>query len=279
MAIKINNLENENRKIVDRLGNFSVIEYEKDSSVSIGNAQTEYFMSKMNVKRRQVMYELNGSNSIVTQAGSMQWMSGNVNATSGVKGVGDLLGKLVKGAITKESAVKPEYTGNGLIVLEPTYKYIILQDVSSWGKGMTVEDGMFLACDASVKRNIVARSNISSAIAGGEGLFNLSLEGNGIVALESNVPADELIEIELDNDVLKIDGNLAVCWTSSLQFTVERTTKSLAGSAVSGEGLVNVYRGTGKVLMCPVAPTSSLYASTNTMAAKSAAVRSNTLGK
>lgn len=225
------------------------------------------------------MVELNGNNSVVTQAGAMQWMAGNVIATSGVKGVGDLLGKLVKGAVTKESAVKPEYNGTGLLVLEPTYKYIILQDVASWGPGMTVEDGMFLACDGTVNHKVVARSNLSSAIAGGEGLFNLSLQGSGIAALESNVPAEELIEVELDNDVLKIDGNLAVCWTSSLQFTVERTTKSLAGSAVSGEGLVNVYRGTGKVLMCPVAPTDSLYSATNTLAAKSAAVRSNTFGK
>ncbi|MCI5515648.1 MAG: hypothetical protein SO393_01085 [Eubacterium sp.] len=43
--------------------------------------------------------------------------------------------------------------------------------------------------------------------------------------------------------------------------------------------IVNVYRGTGKVLMCPTAPTNSLFASTNTMAAKSAAVKSNTFGK
>ncbi len=47
---------------------------------------------------------------------------------------------------------------------------------------------------------------------------------------------------------------------------------------VSGEGLVNVYRGTGKVLMSPVAPTSSLFAATNTVAAKAAAAGSNTFG-
>ena len=84
-----------------------------------------------------------------------------------------------------------------------------------------------------------------------------------IFALESNVPYKELIEVELNNDTLKIDGNLAVCWSSNLDFTVERSTKTLIGSAVSGEGLVNIYRGTGKVLMSPVAPTESLYASTS----------------
>ena len=114
---------------------------------------------------------------------------------------------------------------------------------------------------------------------GGEGFFNLSLYGNGVVALESNVPEEELIEVVLENDELKIDGNLAVCWSSNLEFTVERTTKTLVGSAVSGEGLVNVYRGTGRVLMCPVASTASYFEATNNMEAKAAARTSNTLGK
>lgn len=77
---------------------------------------------------------------------------------------------------------------------------------------MTIEDGMFLACDANVKRNIVARKTLSSAVLG-------------------------------------------------------------------GEGLVNVYRGTGRVLISPVAPTDSLFSSTNTLAAKAAAQNSNTFGK
>ena len=63
---------------------------------------------------------------------------------------------------------------------------------------------------------------------------------------------EELMEITLKDDVLKVDGNFAIAWSNSLQFTVERTSKSLIGSAASGEGLVNVYRGTGKVLLAPV---------------------------
>ena len=43
-----------------------------------------------------------------------------------------------------------------------------------------------------------------------------------------------------------------VAKTSSLSFTVERSAKTLVGSGLSGEGLVNVYRGTGKILMAPV---------------------------
>lgn len=278
--MRIENLQNENRKYAKSIENFHVLEYVQDASVSPMNAMNEYFMSKMNVRRRQVVIDIDKDHSAVIQAGAMQWMGGNVQATSGVKGIGDFLGKALKGAVTKETAVKPEYVGEGCLVLEPTYKYIILVDIGKWGPaGMTIEDGMFLACDANVKSKVVARKNLSSAVLGSEGLFNLSLHGNGVVALESNVPEDELIEVILENDELKIDGNLAVCWSSNLEFTVERSTKTLVGSAVSGEGLVNVYRGTGRVLMCPVAPTTSLFESTNTMAAKAAAKSSNTFGK
>ncbi|RHR13531.1 AIM24 family protein [Blautia faecicola] len=278
--MRIENLQNENRKFAKSIGNFHVLEYVQDASVSPMNAMNEYFMSKMGVRRRQVVIDIDKDHSAIIQAGAMQWMGGNVRATSGVKGIGDFLGKAIKGAVTKETAVKPEYVGEGCLVLEPTYKYIILADIGKWGPaGMTIEDGMFLACDANVKSKVVARKNLSSAVLGGEGLFNLSLQGNGVAALESNVPEDELIEVLLENDELKIDGNLAVCWSSNLEFTVERSTKTLVGSAVSGEGLVNVYRGTGRVLMCPVAPTTSLFESTNTMAAKAAAKSSNTFGK
>ena len=279
-TMRIENLQNENRKFAKSIGNFHVLEYVQDASVSPMNAMNEYFMSKMGVRRRQVVIDIDKDHSAIIQAGAMQWMGGNVRATSGVKGIGDFLGKAIKGAVTKETAVKPEYVGEGCLVLEPTYKYIILADIGKWDPaGMTIEDGMFLACDANVKSNVVARKNLSSAVLGGEGLFNLSLQGNGVAALESNVPEDELIEVLLENDELKIDGNLAVCWSSNLEFTVERSTKTLVGSAVSGEGLVNVYRGTGRVLMCPVAPTTSLFESTNTMAAKAAAKSSNTFGK
>ena len=278
--MRIENLQNDNRKFIKSIGNFHVLEYMQDASVSPMNAMNEYFMSKMNVRRRQVVIDIDKNHSAIIQAGAMQWMGGHVEATSGVKGIGDLFGKAIKGAVTKETAVKPEYVGEGCLVLEPTYKYIILVDMAKWGAtGMTIEDGMFLACDANVKNKVVARKNISSAVLCGEGLFNLSLQGEGVAARESNVPEEELIEVVLENDELKIDGNLAVCWSSNLDFTVERTTKTLVGSAVSGEGLVNVYRGTGRVLMCPVAPTSSLFEAANTMSAKAAAKNSNTFGK
>ena len=243
--------DNDDIRTLQEMGPFRVIEYTRDLSVAPQNAQEAYFCNEMNIRKRQVICTLGASN-ITLQAGAMQWMLGDVHATTGIKGVGDLFGKAVRGKMTGESAIKPEYTGNGLLVLEPTYKHILLLDVGAWNGSIVIEDGMFMACDAALKHMAVMRSNFSSAAAGNEGLFNLGLQGNGVVCLESNVPKEELVEIELHDDVLKIDGNMAIAWSGSLEFTVERSGKSLIGSAASGEGLVNVYRGSGRVLMAPV---------------------------
>ena len=179
-------------------------------------------------------------------------MAGIATVTRGIKGVEDLLGKAVGGKVTGESAIKPEYTGDGIMVLEPTFKHILLLDVGEWNGSVVMDDGLFLACDARLRHKAVMRSNISSAAAGNEGLFNLGVAGEGVLCLESPCPKEELVEVTLKDDVIKLDGNMAVAWSGSLDFTVERSGKSLIGSAVSGEGLVNVYRGTGKILFSPV---------------------------
>lgn len=249
---KISNFTNNNDiRTIGELGPFKVIEYLRDLSVTPSTAEISYFSNLMNVRKRQLICNL-AISSVTVQSGTMQWMVGNVNATTGLKGVGDLLSKAVRGKVTGESAIKPEYTGDGLMVLEPTYRHIILLNLENWNGSIVLDDGLFLACESKLQQKAVMRSNISSAVAGNEGLFNLGIEGKGILCIESPCPQEELIEVEIQNDVLKIDGNMAIAWSGSLAFTVERSGKTLVGSAASGEGLVNVFRGTGKVLLAPV---------------------------
>lgn len=250
---RISNLtKNQNINFIDDLGPFQILEYKKDLSVNPYTAANEYFCSEMNVRKRQVLCKVVDNVPIITQAGAMQWYVGNLECTTGLKGVGDFAKKMVGASVSKETTVKPEYRGNGLLMLEPTYKYLILVDVSEWGT-IVLDDGLFLACTGDVKQKITRRTTMSSAIAGCEGLFNLALSGSGYAVLESSTPKTELIEIELKDDIIRIDGNLALAWSDSLKFTVERSSKSLMGAMINGEGLVNVYKGTGKILMQPVA--------------------------
>ena len=144
---QINNFtNNDDIKMLDSLGAFSVIEYQRDLSVMPGEAITAYYASKMNVKRRQVVCDLSKAN-VTIQAGSMHWMAG-------------------------ESTIKPEYTGSGTLVLEPTYKHILLLDVADWNGSVVLDDGLFLGCESTLKHKAVMRSNLSSAALGKEGLVD-----------------------------------------------------------------------------------------------------------
>lgn len=192
-----NFMENDDVNVIDSLGAFSVVEYQKDLSVMPETAMEAYYASQMNVRKRQVVCDVGKAN-VTVQAGAMQWMVGDVKATTGLKGVGDLFGKAVRGSVTGESAIKPEYTGSGTLVLEPTYKHILLVDLDDWNGSIVLDDGLFLACEATLKHKAVMRSNFSSAVAGNEGLFNLGIQGRGVVCLESSCPREELVEITLE---------------------------------------------------------------------------------
>ena len=206
----------------------------------------------MNVRPRQLVVDLSKTQGIYLQAGAMQWMSGSNKLSSGIKGIGDLGKKFLKSTVTGETTVKPEYSGDGYLVTEQTYKHLILLDLKDWNHNLMIDDGLFLAAEKSVNLSVKKRTNLSSALASAEGLFNTVLHGNGHVCLESRIPLKELIIIEMENDTVSIDGPMAIAWTSDLELTVERSAKTFVGSAVSGEGFVNVYRGTGKILMAPL---------------------------
>lgn len=253
--IKMRNFlgSNKNLNVIEQKGIFTVFEHVNDvSTFGPNDAMAKYFMAQMNCRKRQVLVQLK-DNAIRLRPGEMQFMSGSIQQTTGVTGVGDFLGKALKSKMTGDAPIKPLYKGSGILVTEATYEYPLIEDVSEWGPdGVVCDDGMFICCDDEVQDTVVMRSNLSSAIAGGEGLFNLCLKGNGLAIVKSPCPREELYEITLENDCIKIDGNNAICWSGSLDFTVERSGKSLIGSAASGEGLVNVYRGTGKILMTPL---------------------------
>ncbi len=243
----------ENIKILEQFENgglrVEILQYDK--LLGLTNAQMAeqiYFMEQQNIHVRQIALYLN-NDKVTIEKGAMSYFQGNIEMVSGVT-LGNALGRLVRGAVTGEHMAQPEYTGTGLLVLEPSFKHFLVLRLDK-GESVIVDDGMFYCAQGSVTVKAVSQRNISSAVAGGETLIQQQLTGPGIIILESTVPQDEIDIIEMQNDTLKVDGNFAVLRSSSLEFTVERSAKTLVGSAVSGEGLVNVYRGTGQVWLAP----------------------------
>lgn len=177
--------DNDDVKTISKLGAFQVIEYQRDLSVTPDSAVTAYYSAQMNVKKRQLVCDLSKA-PVTIQAGAMQWMVGNVSATTGVKGVGDFLGKAVRGKTSGESAIKPEYTGDGILVLEPTYKHLILMSAEGLGRfcdpGRRSVPGLRIQPGA---QSGDACSRFSPLSPVGRASSNLSLNGRGVFCIES----------------------------------------------------------------------------------------------
>ena len=74
---KVKNFEDNDDVIIkEQNGAFKVIEYKRDLSVDYEQAQSSYFASEMNVRRRQLLCDVSQSN-ITVQSGAMQWKLGN----------------------------------------------------------------------------------------------------------------------------------------------------------------------------------------------------------
>ena len=238
-------------------GPFLAYEWKRDLSIPPQYAMMAYYMSEMDIRRRQLICRLDRGG-VRIQNGAMQMLVGDARAKTGIRGAGDIMRKFGRAMVTEENAIKPEYEGNGLLVCEPTWKHLVCSDLDYFGGEVVLDDGAFAACETSVRESTYMVKTISGALAGNEGLFKLKLSGHGRFVMESGCPESELITIDLENDELKLDGPLALAWSSSLDFTVERVTRTLIGSATSGEGLVNVYRGTGRIVMLPTQPISTI---------------------
>ena len=259
----------ENMRVIEqrksRSGGLTVEVLQYDNLMGMTNvngAQRLWFMNQANIKTRQIAVYIN-NDGIKIEPGAMSYFQGPLEMTSGINSIGSAISRAVSSKLTGEKWALPEYVGSGILVLEPSFKHYIIAELDN-GETIITDKGMFYCAQSSVRVAPIMNNQISGALLGGEGIFQQALTGPGLVILESPVPMCEINIIHLQNDVLKVDGNFALLRSGNLQFTVERSARTLVGSAVSGEGLVNVFRGTGDIWL---APTLKVHRAINTAAA------------
>lgn len=219
-----------------------VIEYQ-----SLPGHYSEHTDHQYIEKLRQVRVQLKGGE-LITEAGALQFMKGNVTmkVDSSLKSVAK---GFLSNRLTGEASVKPRYKGNGEVYLEPSFDHFLLFEMDN--EEIIADKGVFYCCEASITVGVAAQKNISSAIAGGEGLFQTKLKGSGVCVIQSNVPIEHVLIYQLNNETLQVDGNYALLRRGQIDFTVEKSTKSWIGTARSGEGLLQTFRGTGEVWIIP----------------------------
>ncbi len=181
-------------------------------------------------------------------------MRGHIDLQNPAGGVGGLGKAMFRKMLTNETAFIPRYSGSGQIYLEPSFGDYLIYTLKN--EELIADRGLFYCSEASLDVGIAMQKNISSALLGGEGLFQTQVRGSGIAVFELPVPASEVRCIHLNNETLKVDGNFALMRSGQIEFSVEKSSKGLFGTLSSGEGLLQTFRGTGRVW---IAPTQSIY--------------------
>ncbi|MDG2182628.1 MAG: AIM24 family protein, partial [Mariniblastus sp.] len=222
---------------------------------NMGIAQSLYFAHQQGMMLRQARITLN-QGACKLQAGMLQFLRGSIQIETDIKGVGGFLKGAVKAMATQETAAKPRYSGSGQIFLEPTFGQLEVTELKN--EKMVIADGMFYAVESTINIKTAPMAKLTTGLFGGQGFLQTELSGTGWVVLALPVPKNEILRYTLTgpNDELKVDGTFGLLRRGDIEFTVEKSTKTLIGSAVSGEGLLQTYRGSGEVW---VAPTMDIY--------------------
>jgi uncharacterized protein (AIM24 family) len=216
-------------------------------------ASTVFFANQAGIRLKQVRITLRGGEAIA-ESGSLHFMRGHIEMESKIGGVAGLGKAMMNRFVTKEAAIMPRYRGTGQIYLEPSFSHFLVYRLN--GEEVIADKGMFCCGQGTLEVGSALQKNVSSALFGGEGLFQTRVRGAGICVFESPVPADEVLRIDLKDETLQVDGNFALMRTGRIEFSVEKSTRSLLGTLTSGEGLLQTFRGTGSVWL---APTQEIY--------------------
>jgi uncharacterized protein (AIM24 family) len=190
----------------------------------------------------------------IAESGALHFMLGQIQMEGKIGGVSGLGKAMMNKFVTKEAAIMPRYRGTGQISLEPSFSHFLIHRLM--GEEVIADKGMFCCGEGTLDIGSVMQKNVSSALFGGEGLFQTRIRGTGICVFESPVPADEVMRIDLKDETLQVDGNFALMRTGRIEFSVEKSTRGIIGTLTSGEGLLQTFRGTGSVWL---APTQDIY--------------------
>ncbi len=177
------------------------------------------------------------------ESGGMYYMQGNLELEASLPSAGGFL----KSMVTKEHAVKPVIRGTGTVWLEPAFGEFTILEVN--GEEWILDKGAYIASEMNVEIGSFTNKSLSGLFSG-EGFFQTRVSGYGKVVIYSNGPLET---IELNNGKLVVDGSFAVARQGSVQLSVDRASKGIFSSVISGEGIVSTFTGTGKVLIAPAA--------------------------
>ena len=192
-----------------------------------------------------VVCSLQDGEKMITERGSMVWMSPNMQMET--KGGG--IGKMFSRAFSGESMFQNIYTaqGAGMITFGSSFPGKILPLEIRPGQEMILQKKAFLASESGVQLSIHFSKRLSTGLFSGEGFIMQRLSGSGMAFAEID---GELVEYDLKpGEQLLVDTGNVAGFTTDVKMEI-REVPGLKNKLLGGEGLFNtLLTGPGEVLL------------------------------
>ncbi len=194
-----------------------------------------------------VICDVEPGETLLTESGSMSWMSPNMKMDTGSNGgFGKALGRMFAG----ESLFQNRYTavnGVGQIAFASSFPGSIRVFNISPGNEIIVQKSGFLASENTVELSVFFQKKLGAGFFGGEGFIMQKLSGNGTAFVEIDGTAVEY-DLEAGQSMVVDTGYLAAM-SASCRMDIT-TVPGLKNKIFGGEGLFNtVIHGPGKIIL------------------------------
>ena len=194
-----------------------------------------------------VICQLSSGEAMITERGSMSWMSPNMQMeTTTGGGLGKALGRMFAG----EALFQNRYTaqgGPGIIAFASSFPGSIRPFSIAPGREIILQKSGFLAAESSVELSVFFQKKLGSGFFGGEGFIMQRLSGHGLAFAEFD---GHVVEYDLapGQSIVVDTGYLAAMdATCSMDIQVVPGVKNMF---FGGEGVFNtVVTGPGKVYL------------------------------
>ena len=194
-----------------------------------------------------VICQLENGEQMMTERGSMSWMSPNMKMeTTTGGGLGKALGRMFSG----DTLFQNRYTsegGPGMIAFASSFPGDIRAFEIGPGREMVVQKSGFLASEMGVTLSVFFQKKFASGLFGGEGFIMQKLSGSGTAFCEFDGHIKEY-DLAAGQAIVVDTGYLAAMdATCSVEI---QTMSGVKNALFGGEGLFNtVVRGPGRVYL------------------------------
>lgn len=191
-----------------------------------------------------VICQLEGGESMITERGSMVWMSPNMKMETGAGGLGKAFGRMFSG----DSIFQNTYTaqgGPGMIAFASSFPGTIRAIEIDPAHPVVVQKSGFLASEEGVELSICFQKKMGAGFFGGEGFIMQRLSGSGTAFVEVD---GELVEYTLaSGEQMVVDTGNVLGFDASVSIDIQQV-KGIKNKLLGGEGFFNtILTGPGKI--------------------------------